>query len=391
MSSEKIIGQILSRHPEISREDIEERLEIERRRTDGLISDETLLWMIAAEFSVEVPQHKAVTPTLSIKDLIPSLNDISLVGRVVAVFSPRAFKGTRSGEVASLLVTDRTGVLRVVLWNDKASFIRSDKIKVGQIVRFFHAYTREDRSGKVELHVGEKSEIQVDPDDVEAKDYPTIAKFATKIGHISLAFKNKRINVAGTVKDTFSASSFQRKDSSFGKVMRFTLTEETGEIPVVVWNEKVNELEKKLRKGAQLQVVNAKVKTAIGRSLEIHVDAETYVETLKPEEEFLKIVSLRESLGRVNVEGTVVTKPIFRNVKTSEGEAVKLANFEFGDETGRIWVSAWRMHADALKDVKAGDKVIIKNAYVKKGFGDQLELSTRNTTSIVKDDSKNQD
>jgi ssDNA-binding replication factor A large subunit len=384
MSTEKIIGQIISRHPEISREDIEERLEREKKRTDGFISDETLLWMIAAEFSVEIPQHKAVTPTLTIKDLIPSLNDITLVGRVVAVFSPRAFKGTRSGEVASLLVTDRSGVLRVVLWNDKAGFIRSDKAKVGQIVRFSHAYTREDRSGRVELHVGEKSEIQVDPDDVEAKDYPTIAKFTTKIGNINQAFKNKKINIAGTVKDRFSTSTFERQDSSFGKVMRFTLAEETGEINVVVWNDKVDELEKKLRKGARLQIVNAKVKTAIGGSLEIHVDAETYVETLKPEEEFLKIASLKESMGPVNVEGTVVTKPVFRDVKTSEGEVVRLANFEFGDETGRIWVSAWRMHADSLKDIKVGDKVVIRNASVKKGFSDQLELSTRSTTSIVK-------
>jgi ssDNA-binding replication factor A large subunit len=126
------------------------------------------------------------------------------------------------------------------------------------------------------------------------------------------------------------------------------------------------------------------VKTAIVGSLEIHVDAETYVETLKPEEEFLKIASLKESMRPVNVEGTVVTKPVFRDVKTSEGEVVRLANFEFGDETGRIWVSAWRMHADSLKDIKVGDKVVIRNASVKKGFSDQLELSTRSTTSIVK-------
>ncbi len=36
-----------------------------------------------------------------------------------------------------------------------------------------------------------------------------------------------------------------------------------------------------------------------------------------------------------------------------------------------------------VENLKVGDKVIIKNAYVKKGFGDQPELSTRNTTSIV--------
>jgi hypothetical protein len=35
--------------------------------------------------------------------------------------------------------------------------------------------------------------------------------------------------------------------------------------------------------------------------------------------------------------------------------------------------------------LKVGDRIVIKNAYVKRGFGDQLELSTRNATSIAKE------
>jgi len=64
---------------------------------------------------------------------------------------------------------------------------------------------------------------------------------------------------------------------------------------------------------------------------------------------------------------------------------LKLATFELMDETGRMWVSAWRGHVDSVKDLKVGDRIVIKNAYVKRGFGDQLELSTRNATSISKE------
>jgi hypothetical protein len=52
-------------------------------------------------------------------------------------------------------------------------------------------------------------------------------------------------------------------------------------------------------------------------------------------------------------------------------------------KTGRIWVSVWRRHADSVKYFKVGDKVIIKNAYVKNGFGNQPEISTRSITSIT--------
>jgi ssDNA-binding replication factor A large subunit len=380
--TEKIIEQILSRHPQISREKILERLEKEKRKTDGLISNVVLLRMIAAELDVEIPS-KTSMPTLSIEDLISGLNDVTVVGRVVAIFSSKTFRGNRGGKVASLLIADQNSVLRVVLWNDRTTLIESGKVKIGQIMRFSHGYTREDYSGKVELHLGDKSEVEINPKDVEAKDYPTISKFITKIGEIAQTHKNTKVNITGTVKKLFPTSTFERKNSSSGKVTRFVFADETSEIPVVVWNEKVDELEKVLKKGVKLQVVNAKAKKAMGEGLEIHVNAETYVETIAPTKDFLKIADLKEGLNHVNVEGEVVAKPTLRNVKTSKGELVKLAVFELKDETGRMWVSAWRRHADSVLDLKVGGKVVMKNAYVKKGFGDRPEISTRNTTSIA--------
>lgn len=382
MATEKIIEQIISVHPEISREKILERLEKEKRKTGGLIADGILLRTIAAELDVDIPSE-ALMPTLSIGDLVPGLNDVTVVGRVVAVFPSKTFEGTKSGKVASLLIADKNSILRVALWNDKASLIESGRVKVGQIIRLCHGYTREGYSGRVELHLGDRGEIQINPRDVKAVDYPTISRFVTKIAEITQTYRNKKVNIIGMVENVFPVSTFERKDSSSGKVMRFTLTDETGETSVVVWNEKVDELEKVLKEGVKLQVVNAKVKKAMGKGLEIHVNAGTYVETLTHAEKFLKIGDLKGGLSNVNIEGEVSTMPMLRDVKTSNGELVKLALFELKDETGRMWVSAWGRHTDCVKNLKVGDKVFIKNAYVKKGFGEQPEISTRNTTYIV--------
>lgn len=382
MTAEKIIEQILVTHPEISREQILERLDREKRKTGSFISDDVILRMIAAEFGVEVSKE-AQTPTISIRDLVPGLNDVTVVGRVVAVFPSKTFKANKSGKVASLLIADENSILRIVLWNDKTEVIESGKVKVGQMTRFSHGYTKEDYSGRVELHLGDRSEIEINPKDVEAKDYPTISKFTTKIGEVSQTLKNKKVNVRGTVKQLFPASTFERRDSSSGKVMRFIFADETGKIPVVVWNKKVDELEETLRKGVKLQLVNARAKKTISRGLEIHVNSQTYVEAITPTEEFSKITDLKEGLKHVNVKGAVVSEPMLTDVKTSKGELVKLAVFEMKDETGKIWVSAWRKHADTVSNLKAGDSVTIKNAHVKKGFGEQLEISTRSKTSIT--------
>ncbi|NWF87256.1 hypothetical protein HXY32_05555 [Candidatus Bathyarchaeota archaeon] len=382
MSSEKIIDQILLKHLEITREELLKKLETERKKTGGLISDESLLRMIAAKLGVEISNNRTLTPTLLIKDVIPGLNDIAVVGRVVAVFSSKAFEGKRSGKLASLLIADKSGILRAVLWNSKTSLIEFGKIKTGQIIRFLHGYTRENRSGKVELHIGEKGDVEINPQDIDAKS-STMHLFTTKIGEITRAYINKRISVAGTVKEAFAASDFKRKDSSSGRIMRFVLADKTGRISVVVWNEKVNEIENALKKGVKLQIVNAKVKKALGEKLEIHVDAETFVETVASGEMFLKIANLKEGLSSVNAEGEVAAKPVLREVKTSKGELVKLAVFELKDETGRIWVSAWRKHAEMASALNKGDRVQIRNAYIRKGFGDQQELTTKTTTSMV--------
>jgi len=376
---EGLIDAIVSKNPGVSREAILRRLEEERRRLGGLVSDEVLLRIIAAEYGVK-PSTDVSAPSLEIGRLIPGLNDVSVAGRVIAVYHSRAL-GRRS-KFASLLVADKSGTLRVVLWNDKADLVDSGKIKASQVVRFLHGYTREGRRGNLELHLGEKGVVEV-LEGEEAEGYPYVTEIATKIGDITDASRNKRVNVVGKVRGEARETTFERENRTGGKVMRFILADETGEIPVVVWNEKVDEVKNLLKNGARLQIVNSKVKKALNGGIEVHVDNETYVDTLTTlTGKFWKISELKEGMKNVNVQGTVATKPLKRKVKTAKGETINLTVFEIKDETGSIWVSAWRKNAEKTANLKPGEKIAVKNADVKKGFGDQLEITTRKATMI---------
>jgi len=376
---EDLISKITSKLKGVSREEVLKRLEEKRQKTGGLISDDVLLRMIATELGVEVASNMIEEPTLLIENMVPGLSDVTVVGRVIAIFPP---KSSKKGKAASLIIADKSGTLRVVLWNNKAAYAEQNKVKVGQIVKFRHGYTREGSLGNVELHIGEKGEIEIEPKDVEKGIFPTILELTTKVGALTSSLKNKRISVIGKVNKIFKPSTFVRQDSTAGKVMRLTLADETGEIPVVVWNEKVNEAEKLAKEGVRLYIANAKVKKALGESLELHVDSWSYLNIFAEEPKPLKIADLKEGLKGIYVEGEVATKPMLRDVKTSKGETVKLAVFEIKDETGKIWVSAWRKHAEKATNLKVGEKIAIKNAYIKKGFGDQLEITTRSTTTI---------
>jgi ssDNA-binding replication factor A large subunit len=381
MTFEEIIQQILLQHPEVTRKAVLERLRVEKGKTGGLIADATLLRMIAAEYGIEIPSDTVYDSKLSISHLVPNLNDVAVSGRVVAVYPAKTFGGKRPGKYASLIIVDADSVLRVMLWNDKADLVESDFLKTGQVARFSHCYTREDRNGKVELHLGDKSEVDVNPQDLQAENYPDIGRFATQIKEIREA--QGSVNLVGVVRKVFPSSTFTRQDSTTGKVLRFTLADDSGEVTVVVWNEKADELEMQLKRNMTVELVNGMVKAASNGGFEVHVGASAYVGVSAVAVQVAKIAGLRGGMRSVCVEGEVVVAPVSREVETGKGEVVKLAVFELRDDTGAVRVSAWREHAEAVGGLKVGDYVRLVDVSVKKGFGDVVELATRSASVVA--------
>ena len=377
MTTQDIIKKIIEKNPEVNQEQILEKLQAEKSKNGGLLGDETLLRLIAAKYGVEVEQNTIHNNgTLLTSHLFAGLNDVTVAGRLIAVFPARTFEGEKPGKFATLMVADSEGILRVVLWNDKADLVERGELNVGQAVRLLHGYTRQDRYGKVELHLGGKSQIEFEPQE-KASEYPTIDKFATKISALSKTVGNA--NLSGTVKAVLGSKKFTRSDQSDGTVMRFTLMDDSGEVTVVAWNEKAQELEKNLKANACLQLGNAKVKETQNGGIEVHVDFTSFVNVQEAELQLTKIANLTENQS-VNVEGVVSSVLENKEVTTAKGEAVKLMVFELNDGSGAVKVSAWRQHAEALSSLNVGDKLHLENVYVKKGFGDKMELSTRNAT-----------
>lgn len=361
-----------------------DKLAAERTRTGGLLSDETLLRLIAAKFGVQVQQNTIQNcGVLSTSRLFAGLYDVTVAGRLIAVFPAKTFQGAeKSGKFATLMLADKEGLLRVVLWNEKAELIERGELKAGQTVRLVHGYTREDRYGKTELHLGTKSQVKFVPE-AQTGEVASVEKFTSKISTLNINSGN--VNLAGIVKEVLGESTFIRSDSSVGTVTRLTLMDDSGAATVVFWNEKTTELENALKANMRLLLINARVKEGQNGGLEVHVDSNTFIDVQPAAVKFAKISSLAED-QTVNFEGVVCALRENKEVTTSKGETIKLAVFDLKDEGGVVRVSAWRDHAEAFKDLKVGDKLRLENVYVKKGFGGKLELSTRTATvaSVVK-------
>jgi replication factor A1 len=379
MANEEIVVAILAKHPELSEQQIQEMLICERGCSGGLIGDETLLRLIASKHGVELSKQVELDRILPSGRLFSGLNDVSVEGILAAVFPARTFGGEKSGKVANLMIVDKDGFLRVVLWNDKAEIVEKGQLQVGQKVRLLHGYTKEDQHGKIELHLGMKGRIENSSREESQDSYSDIEKFVSKIGEITNTFNN--VHIAGRVKEVLGSKTFTKGDNTEGKVLRFTLIDDTAETTVVVWNGKVDVLEKHLKPNVCLYLINGKVKEKESGGFEVHVDASSFVQVYPIVLQMSRVADLREG-DIVNVEGNVSSVDPVKEVTTGRGEQIKLFTFELRDETGSVRVSVWRNQVEQLSDLKLGDSVTVENGFVKKGYGDKLELTTRSGTQF---------
>ncbi len=383
MTPEDLIKQILVQQPQTSRDQILQKLEVARAKTGGLITDTTLLRIIARELGVDVtPEPPKPNNNFPLSKLVSGIGNVTITARVISVSDVRTFEGAKPGKFASVTLLDHDTVVRAVLWNDHAALVETGALKAGRIVRFYHCYTKEGCDGNVELHVSSKSRIEINPQDIKDEDYPlSIANCADKICDIS---PRKYVALKGTVKQFLSKTVFPRQDLPEGTVIRFKLEDKTGEVVVVAWNEKATEVESLLKPNAEVHLINGRVKSGSNGEAEVHVDRETCIEVVPPKIQWTKIANLETLLGSVNVEAEVASLPVTKEVTTAQGEKVNLTTLELRDETGMIRFVAWRRHSQTVTSLMVGEKVRLIDVFVRKAPDGRKELLTKNATEITR-------
>jgi replication factor A1 len=391
MNLEQIVQRILLVRRDLTREDVLKRIYEKKRSAEGYFLDEVAARIVASELGVEIPKEAEASWTeLSIKNVVSGLNDVTVTGRVIIVYPVQTFSRSdlTEGKVARLLIADKTGTLKTVLWDDKVSLIESRKIASGQIIRVLHGYVREGLDGELELHVGTRGEIQISPPDTVESEYPPITSFLEKIGTVT--GRRRKANVLGIVQKVYQVSEFKRANGSRGKVRRLQLRDETGQITVVLWNQKADELGT-VEAGDYLQIMNARVKKLAGGMVELHVENATQIEKVTEKAvpisafpiRLTKIKALKPKLRDVNVLARVVDVEDIREFKRSNGETGQVSTLHLQDETGSIQLNLWNEKADFSKKVRLGDAVLVENAYTRQRLGKvELNLGKKGTIKL---------
>ena len=116
---------------------------------------------------------------IKIADLYLGMRNITITGYIKEIFGTYKFDkedGTK-GKVGSFLLSDSTGDIRVVLWDEKVKYIRYNDFNIGRSLYIINGYTKQGRDDLgIEIHVSTFGNIYLLPEDQKLPKAKEITK-----------------------------------------------------------------------------------------------------------------------------------------------------------------------------------------------------------------------
>ena len=383
-----IISDILAKRRDLSEDHILSLIEEKKREGRGLLSDEGAARLVAEELLVQM--HGTQLGRMQINDLVSGLNDVSISGRVMLAWPAQQFErrdGT-TGRAMRLILVDKSGRTRCVLWDRHVDIASRTGDLQGRILRIGHAYTRQGMTGEPEVHAGDRSSLEIDPQDIPATDFPEFRDLFTQLGDLTTTAS--QVNVVGILDSEPRYYTFA-KENRTGSVLHITLTDQSAAIPVVAWNEKAEEL-RELKKGNVLQIINARTRLDTNSRLELHIETRSHVSVLPSPPDFLKvptprkfkIAELKEQAGLTDLTVSVIARSEPREVKRrATNDFVKVSTIIVADETGIASLSLWDDKAELANQVREGDVIELYGIVIRERQG-ELRLSLTSSGGLKK-------
>lgn len=190
----------------LSDSDLDSKIKDKMDQLSGLISEEGACHIIANELKVTL--YDGTENKVQIKDIKAGMRGVEVAGKVMRKYEIREFStGERQGKVASFVMGDETGMVRVTLWNDQADNL--NRIKEGDVVQISSAYVRENR-GANELHMNTNSELVINPAGVSVGEIKEQEARPEKVRKQikELAENDQNIEILGTIVQVFDIRFF---------------------------------------------------------------------------------------------------------------------------------------------------------------------------------------
>jgi len=288
---ESLVGELLQSRPELSREELMRRIEDKKQTVGaGYLTDQGALFLVAGELGVSLRKEEALAD-MSIKDLYVGANDVTVVGRVLAVYPESAYnkKAGGTGKYRRVVLFDGDQLVRLTAWEEKSDEVGEAGLEPGSVLRVVSGYVKQGLDGKPNLNLGSRGRLEVVSDEKVSARLPTLSTAVAKLGKLSQ--EKPLVAIECKVNSEGRFSEFTRSDGSPGSLYQFGVVgENSGEVRVVVWSPSARP---ELKKGQKVTITNVRVRRSSNGDFEIHGDAGSAILLgPPPEREQLRVVSV---------------------------------------------------------------------------------------------------
>src|SRR3990172_7067671 len=138
MHFDSILKEI-KKKTEMSDDELNRKIIEKQQELSNLVSKEGAAYIIAKELGLDI--FTKTKRRLEIKNILPKLRNTNLTARVVRVFPAKEFKKKdKTGKVATVVLGDETGTIRLSLWDQQTDIVK--EFKPDMAVEAFGAYTK---------------------------------------------------------------------------------------------------------------------------------------------------------------------------------------------------------------------------------------------------------
>ena len=158
---ETMLNKLLEQKPDLSREDIEERIQQKKDKIgEGYLTDQGALHLVASDLELTVSEP--IKTEMGLRDLYVGAKEITLETRVLN-FSPAKQFTRKDGTpffLRTMTVYDGEKTASVKLWDEKANMESLKTMKPGDLIKIIKAYVKSDLNGSPTINVGSGSSIE---------------------------------------------------------------------------------------------------------------------------------------------------------------------------------------------------------------------------------------
>ncbi|TFG25237.1 MAG: DUF2240 family protein [Promethearchaeota archaeon] len=378
----------------LTRKEIKDLVEEKKVELKGLISEEGALFIIAKELGVDVKdENKELLKDIeiNISDITENMKNITLVGRIKEIYRVSSFERKEGGKgtVGSFLLHDKTGDIRITLWDEHVKIFNDSNFDINELVKIINGYAKKGRTGEPEIHIGRLGKIILSPEDIDYRNYSKIKSKIIPIKNINLNMKS--VSIEGSVLQVYPTKEFTRKDGSPGKVKSLILLDSSGSsIRITFWNEDTEKaMDFEVDNFISLTNLNPRLSTLDSKTIQLH--ANNYTAITKKDKKLQiksdlveKIESLQKSTGIVSLQGIISSVDNLRKVSLKSGDEASLLGFVVSDDSDGIRGTLWNEKAEEFSEtLKVGMGILLKNVMVKySNFSGRNEISFINDSSI---------